>query len=213
MTKLDIGKLLGLRPKGDGAAELRAARDAALAARAAAEADAAGLEARRGEVLLEGRPDAVAAHEAGLAEARAEAERAAAMAAALGPRIAAAEGREALAELRRLRADAAERAAASERWFRTEYPRLAAQLAGGLGREQEAAAAVAKAEAAALRAAASGAELAAEDLAPIEAAARRVWPGWFGAVGDAVQLPSVDKGPPRPWGDAAPIWPAAAVLP
>lgn len=81
--KFDVGKLLGLRPKGDGVAELRAARDPALAAKAAAEA--ARLEGRRGEVLLEGRPDAVAVHEAKLAEARTEAERAAAMAAALEP--------------------------------------------------------------------------------------------------------------------------------
>lgn len=212
MTRFDVGKLLGLRPKGDGAAELRAARDAALAAGASAGAKAAELEARRGEVLLEGRPDAVAAHEAALAEARTEAERAAAMAAALGPRVAAAQAREGLAELRRLRAEARERQAAVERWLRTEYPRLAEQLAGGFGREREAAALAAKAEAAAHRLAASGAELAAEDLAPIEGAAQRFWPGWVGAIGDAVQLPSTE-GPPRPFSSAAPVWPPAVVLP
>ena len=217
--KLDIGRLLGLRPKGDGAAELRAAREGALATRAAAEASVAVLEAGRGEALLDGRPDAAAEHERRLAEARLEAERAAAIAAALEPRIRAAEGREALAELRRLRAGAEERSAEVARWLRTDYPPLAAQLAEGLLRERRAVAAVAAAEAAMAklgnRLAAEGSELAAEDAAPIVPPAQRLWPDWplVAEFAREVRLPSVDSGPPRPWGSATPIWPAPVERP
>jgi len=88
------------RPKPDtDAASLRSSLAEATAALATARGRAAALEAARGDTLLDANPSDVAAHEAQLADAMAEAGRLAAMCAALPARIAAAEARERAAEL------------------------------------------------------------------------------------------------------------------
>ncbi len=112
MTLRDV---LGLRPKGDTVAALRASLTDTETALASMRSIAAGLEAERGAVLLDASPAEAEAHEAKLMAARGEAERLAAIAAALPARIMAAEARERATELdhiaERAEAEAAEAAA------------------------------------------------------------------------------------------------------
>ena len=91
---MNLRDVLGLRPKADTAAALRASLADTKAALVTVQGVIAELEAGRGGVLLDGTEAQAAQYEANLAEARAEAERFAAIAAALPARIAAAEARE-----------------------------------------------------------------------------------------------------------------------
>lgn len=203
MMAYDLAKLLGLRPKGDDVASLRAAQSAAIEARRAAAARVNDLEVRRGGVLLDGNSGAVAAHEAALAEARGDVERAEAMADAIKPRLAAAEVREAVAELRRLRAEAEREATAAERWFKSEYQALAVKLAEGLAHERRVAQLAERVVSESSRLAQLGIELDEADQRYIPLLAKRFAPSWFGNIGDAVLLPSLEG----PAGEALPIWP------
>ena len=103
--------LAGFRPKNGSAEAARAALAATEAARAAARQVIAELEADRGAVLLDGTGAEIAEIEGKIAEGRAEAERLAAMAAAMPARIAAAEARERAAGLDLLAAEGEREAA------------------------------------------------------------------------------------------------------
>lgn len=96
---MNMRDVLGLRPKSDNAAALRASLTDTETALATVRGIAASLEAERGAILLDGSPAEAEAHEAKLAGALTEAGRLAAMCAALPVRIADAEARERGAEL------------------------------------------------------------------------------------------------------------------
>jgi hypothetical protein len=76
---MDVLKFLGLRPKSDTVDEVSAALDRARSAHDEVAARLADLQRRRPEVLLSGNEGEIAAVEQQLADARAEAERAAAI--------------------------------------------------------------------------------------------------------------------------------------
>lgn len=99
---MTLRQLLGLRPKADDSAALAASLAATETALVATRFTVATLEGERGAILLDATPSEAEAHERRLAEARGEAERLVAMAAALPARIAAAEEREHAAELDKL---------------------------------------------------------------------------------------------------------------
>lgn len=122
---MTLRDLLGLRPKAADAAALHASLTATQAALAAARSTVVSLEGERGAILLDGTPAEAEAHERKLADAKAEAERLAAMAAALPARIADAEARERNADLDRI----AERAEADAGAGALLVPEIVASLA------------------------------------------------------------------------------------
>lgn len=110
---MTLRELLGLRPKADTSAALRASLTDTQTALASVRSIAANLEAERGAILLDASAAEAEAHEAKLAESVAEAGRLAAMCAALPVRIAEAEARERAAVLDQLAARAEGEAAAA----------------------------------------------------------------------------------------------------
>jgi hypothetical protein len=162
---MTLRDLLGLRPKADTVAALRASLTETETALAAVRSAAAGLEAERGAMLLDASPAEAEEHERKLMAARAEAERLAAIAAALPARIATAEARERAAELDRI----AERAEAEA----AEAAALVPQIVRAL---ETAAELVERHDALALKVQAANRELRAEGRDKVALPLLRVWP-------------------------------------
>lgn len=162
---MTLRELLGLRPKADTAAALRASLTETETALASVRSTAAALEAARGAVLLDASPTEAEDHESRLIAARAEAERLAAIAAALPARITRAELRERAADLDVIAAAAEAEAA--------EAAALVPQIVQALG---EAAELVARHDAMALKVHAANRELRAEGRDKVAMPLQRVWP-------------------------------------
>jgi hypothetical protein len=162
---MTLRELLGLRPKGDTAAALRASLTDTETALASVRSIAATLEAARGAVLLDASPAEAEDHESRLIAARAEAERLAAIAAALPARITRAELRERAADLDVIGAAAEAEAA--------EAAALVPQIVRALG---EAAELVERHDVLALKVHAANRELRAEGRDKVALPLQRVWP-------------------------------------
>ncbi|WP_426958337.1 hypothetical protein [Muricoccus radiodurans] len=133
---MDLKKLLGMRPKGQTAADIHSAIAQAEAGKASALARAAELEAERGNLLLTGDIKAVETGERELAEARAEAERCTVMAEALRAPLAEAVLRERAAEIVALHQRAEQASEEFATWWRTKYGALATEIRDALRQER-----------------------------------------------------------------------------
>ncbi|MGK7870968.1 hypothetical protein [Falsiroseomonas sp. E2-1-a20] len=129
---MKIKAIMGLRPKAQDAASIRAAIGEAEAAQAEAKARAAGLEATRAATMLDGEAAQLERAERDLATARADAERAGIMLEALRGRLEAAERAEVLARVRTAAKDAEAASARFLAFMRDEYPKLAQKIAAGM---------------------------------------------------------------------------------
>lgn len=178
---MNLRDMLGLRPKTDTAAALRASLTDTETALASVRGVAASLEAERGAILLDASPAEAEAHEAKLAGALTEAGRLAAMCAALPARIAEAEARERAAELDRL----AERAEGEAAAAAELVPQLLRAFA-------EAAALVERHDDLAQKVQAANRELRAEGRERVTLPLLRVWPSTVGrplTLGQDMKLP------------------------
>ncbi|MCR0980634.1 hypothetical protein [Roseomonas populi] len=135
---MDIKKLLGMRPKEQTAAAIRAAITNAEQGKAAALARAAELEGGRGKLLLTGDAKEVEASERELTEARMEAERCDVMAQALQAPLAEAVLREKAAEFADLERQAAQQVEGFVTWWRSRYGELASEIRDGARMEKAA---------------------------------------------------------------------------
>ena len=162
---MSLRDMLGLRPKAETAAALRAALAEAEGNLSAARLHLSTLEATRGAILLDGTGEEVATHEAAITAARNDIDRLGAMIGALPPRIAEAEGRERSAALDKL----TEAAEADAREGAELVPRIVKALA-------EAAELVTRHDALAERVRAANRELRADGRDKVPLPTARAWP-------------------------------------
>jgi chromosome segregation ATPase len=213
---MDLKKLLGLRPKDDTAAALKAAMAQAESETESLRARIAELERDRGRRLLDGDAAEVEAAERDLATAQAEAARVAAMLPALRQRIEAAEAEELRVAALAAHGEAVKAADTFNAWWRAEYAELAGKLRAGLLMEEAALAASSRYYAAAQRA---GAALPNPQRAP-DAPIKTLWANAQASgltaysLGAFVRLPPQDRaGYPQDSGVAfwpPPSWPSGS---
>jgi len=212
MTKMDLKKLLGLRPKGNDLAAMEAALAQASEAGETARRKVEELTALRVSVLLDGSEAEVEAAEKHLAQARAEGERLAVILPGLEARIADAQRVAKVARVHDLIGEANAKQAAAEAAIRDRYPALAAALVREvLAPEREALRALAIARAAIEEAMLSrlmdGSEAAKLRPLPMVAACADGSEGWRRhSLGAETLLPST-TGLGAPYDSGSPIWP------
>jgi hypothetical protein len=199
--RVDLKKLLGLRPKSDSAEAIGNAIAMAEAERAAALTRIMELEAGRGNLILTGDVQAMEAGERALASARAEAEQLGVLAAAMKPQLEAAKLREKTAEITEAAKVAEQSAQRFLGWWREQYPTLVDQMLAGAKMEREAVQAIATLQD--MRTKHPAAFAASQVAIPVKPR-EQLWPGGLGnSVSDVIlgglQLPSDNSG--------APYWP------